>query len=219
MGVNMFKEKTGGVSFYVENNIGYIKLTNPIANKMNDEFFLELSEIVEMLDKSENVDKLYGIIVSGEGKHFSAGAEVERLQEMMVEVKSSNKEIFSLLPEGHIRDKRTFMKLGKLPVPVVAVIRGFCIGSGMELALACNVRIAEKKAKVGFPESTFGFFPALAGNVRTFEISGLQNAINMVFSGDIYKAYQLEDTGLFDYLVGKNEGMDLAVKLIKNGDV
>lgn len=208
------KEHYGNIDFYVEEEIGYIQLNYLPANKMTQDFFENLSLLVKELAESETVSQIKGIILKGAGKHFSAGADVDMLRAMMKEPAEDSLE--EGLPAGHVRDKKCFTLLQKLPVPVISVVTGFCIGSGLELALSCKIRIAEKKAKVGFPESTFGFLPALGGNVRTVKSAGLEKALDMVMSGNMYKADEIKDWGLFHYTVEKNEGIGLAKKIILN---
>lgn len=210
------KEHYGNIDFYEKEEIGYIELHYLPANKMTQDFFENLSMLVSELREAEILGYIKGIIIKGAGKHFSAGADVEMLKVMMKE--PQNDKIDGNLPIGHVRDKKCFTSLADLPIPVISVVSGFCIGSGLELALACKIRIAEKKSKVGFPESTFGFLPALGGNVRAIKSAGLEKALDMVLSGNIYDIEEIENWGLFHYVTEKNEGTSLAKEIIYKGE-
>lgn len=210
------KEHYGNIDFYVKEEIGYIELHYLPANKMTQDFFQSLSMLVSELSESDILGCIKGIILKGAEKHFSAGADVDMLKGMMKD--PSNDKNTGNLPIGHVRDKKCFATLAELPLPVISVVSGFCIGSGLELALACKIRIAEKKSKVGFPESTFGFLPALGGNVRTVKSAGLEKALDMVLAGNIYDIEEIENWGLFHYVTEKNEGTSLAKKIIYKGE-
>jgi enoyl-CoA hydratase/carnithine racemase len=113
------------LSWEIKDDIGFIMLTDPPENRMNSEFFAELNHLVnKMIPES----KASAIIIAGSGRHFSSGAE---LDDLFKAVEQKNSEIL-------IENYALLRKLSELTIPVIASIRGVCIGAALELALHCH---------------------------------------------------------------------------------
>lgn len=195
-----------------ENGILTLTMNAPGNNLMTADFFEAYESVMVQIEQKAKVGGIKGLIICGGGRHFSVGADVAALAE-----RSANEvydDTTGALPEGHIKQKHFFTFLRELPFPVVSVVTGFCIGSGSEIAVNSHYRIVEKGARVGQPESTFGILPALGGAARTIEICGMQNAYELVMSGELIPSEQAYDIGWADIFVAKKQGLSEALELI-----
>src|SRR5262249_59675964 len=93
-------------------------------------------------------------------------------------------------------------RIDKLPVPVVVAIQGFCLGGGLELALACHYRIAdrEESTRLGFPEVKLGIFPGLNGTVRSIQLAGPMDAMTTMLTGRMLRPAAAKAIRLIDQL-------------------
>lgn len=200
----------------LEKDNGILILTMDMEgnNLMTADFFREYESIMAEIEDQAAQGGCRGLIIQGAGRHFSVGADVDALSER------SAKEVFNEetgeLPEGHIKQKHFFTFLHKLPFPTVSVVTGFCIGSGSEIAVNCCYRVIEKNARVGQPESTFGILPALGGVARTIAICGIQNAYELVMSGELIPAEKAFEIGWADIFAAKKQGLAEALALIEH---
>lgn len=198
-----------------EDDILVITMQAPNNNLMTDDFFVEYDKVMDRVRQEKNVK---GLIIKGEGRHFSVGADVEGLakrSKISIDKMQSEQD----LPIDHIKQKSLFTDLQKLPFPVISVVTGFCIGSGCEIAINSDYRVCEASAKIGQPESTFGILPALGGIAKTVEVCGLANAMELVFSGELINAAKAYEIGWADIVCGKKEGLDKAFDLIREINV
>src|SRR5699024_8158102 len=100
-----------------------------------------------------------------------------------------------------------------IPKPTIALLNGFTLGGGLELALTCDIRIAEDHAKIGLPEVNLGLLPGGGGTQRLPRLVGSAKAKEMMFTGDPVKAAEARDLGIVNQVVGKGEGKEAAEKL------
>ncbi len=193
------------IDLHVNENIAFVTLNGPPRNEMNTAFFDMLKSFVSDLKGLENI---CGLIIQGAGRHFSSGADVAEIQKRGAEALESEK---SLLTDN----VESFSALGEMPYPSVAVVRGCCLGAGMELALACNYRIAEKNALFSLPEVTWGIMPGCGGTVRLPALVGKAEAVEMILTGRSVLADEAFDMGLIDESVQKGKGLDAAIEYIR----
>jgi enoyl-CoA hydratase len=152
-------------------------------NALNTAFFDELDHFVA----HEAADpQITSIVITGEGKAFVAGADIAE----MVNKSSAEAEAFSL------RGQATFKSLGTIAVPVIAAINGFALGGGLELALACDFRIASSTARFGQPEVNLGLIPGYAGTQRLPRLVGMGDALFMLTTGEMLTAADALRIGL-----------------------
>lgn len=158
---------------------------------------------LEALDSlGEAVTKLLlvpteAVIVCGRGRHFSSGADIDELLELTHG---------SWDAEGSLkRHRRAFDELEHSPVPVVAAISGCCLGVGLELALACHVRIAGDTAVLSLPEASFGLLPGCGGLVRLAQQCGSAVALELSLSGRLVSASEALSLGIVDQVVPRRE--------------
>ena len=188
-----------------EDGIFYLELIAPPANQTDRLFFQELTDIIPTLC---NTHTIRGLIIYGRGNHFSSGADIDELKAEMT------KNNVRIAEELMSRSVDLFNKLAELPYPVVAAIRGCCLGSGLELALSCNYRISTKNGLFSLPETTFALMPGCGGTVRLPRLVGRAKSIELILSGCSFLAEDGFKMGLIDCIVDKKELLEAAKKLI-----
>ena len=173
-----------------ENRITTIKINREKAlNALNEKTIVELHECIDQLSQSEDTKV---VVITGVGKKsFIAGADIT-----MFEGKSptSIRKIILELQE-------TLNKLEDLPFPVIASINGYCLGGGIELAMACDLRIASNTAIIGQPEIKLGLIPGAGGTQRLSRIVGTGRAKEIIFLGDNVDAESAKSFGLVNWVV------------------
>ncbi|WLR50272.1 enoyl-CoA hydratase-related protein [Bacillus tianshenii] len=172
------------VNYSTENKIGFIEIDSPPVNALDAEVLEELSNILDGI--SNEIDVL---VVSGAGdKAFVAGADIREFPQLSKEKGE----------EMCIRGQGVFNKLEALPQPVIAAIDGFALGGGLELALACDFRIATPSSKIGLPEVKLGIIPGYGGTQRLARLIGPGKAKQLIYSGEFVSAEQAEGIGLVE---------------------
>lgn len=187
----------------ITDNIGLITISRPKAmNALNSNFFNEMNS---MLDEVEKNGSLRAIIITGEGKAFVAGADIAEMSNF----KSPEGQNFSDIGQ------KVFSRFEKLSIPVIAAINGFALGGGCELALACDIRIASVKAKLGQPEVNLGLIPGYAGTQRLSRLIGMGNALYLLMTADMISAQRAFEMGLVQKVTEPEELLDEAMKIAK----
>lgn len=150
-----------------------ITIKRPEAlNALNDVVITEIGEAVDSLERDS---KVRGFILTGEGKAFVAGADIAKMKEFGVKEGTE----FSQLGQ------KVFRKLETSSLISLAAINGFCLGGGMELAMACDIRYASTNAKLGLPEVTLGLLPGFGGSQRLPRLIGVGRATELILTGDM----------------------------------
>ena len=183
--------------------IGYIKFNRPeVLNAVNIETVLEVEKAMQ--DFNTNKDVLV-IIITGEGKAFVAGSDISRLAQMdSLEAREYSK-----------IGQRVLSFMENMEKPVIAAINGFALGSGCEIAMACDIRIASEKAKFGQPEVKLGIIPGHAGSQRLPRLVGIGKAKELIFTGDIIDANEAMRIGLVNQIVSTETLMEEAENIAK----
>jgi enoyl-CoA hydratase len=144
------------------------------------------------------------VVVAGEGKAFSAGADIAE---------------FSALPDGKafgeflVHLEGAFARLSELPQPTVAAVHGVAYGGGMELALACDFRVAEERARFGLPEIKLGILPGAGGTQRTPRLLPPSVALRMILTGEPIGADDAHRLGFVEQVAPAGEGRRVAHEL------
>ncbi len=156
-------------------------------NVLTSEVLSELDQIIHDLENSDNVKLV--LFQSNKESGFLSGADVEALQNF-----ATTNEAMRAIETG----QTLFQRIEWLPMPTVAVIHGPCLGGGLELALACNYRIARDNSstKIGLPEIKLGLIPGWGGTQRLPKKVGLSNALSMILTGKHLSAHQAYRMGL-----------------------
>ena len=150
------------------------------------------------------------VIISGKSSGFIAGADVKAFAKVDGVASA----------EQHIkRVHEIFHRLEAMAFPTLAAINGFCLGGGLELALACNYRVAtdDRSTRLGFPEVKLGIFPAYGGTVRATRLLGDLKALELMLGGRTLDGRKAQRMGLVDLTVPKRQLRSAATKLITEG--
>ena len=197
------------------NGIAWLTLNQPPSNNMNAAFFRELSRLVD--DVLPHAD-FNALIIRGEGRHFSSGADLDDLLNR-VNKASDEPDVPLFLKENN----RTFLALNKLRVPVIAAIQGVCLGSALELALFCHFRICGETALLGLPEVSFNLMPGCGGTQLLPKLLTRASALSMMLGGANLNAREALQSGLVDRVVPNAELLtyceQLAGRIGRNYDV
>ncbi len=189
------------LKFYQDNQIGFLVLNRPPKNEMDAVFFAELSNFLKDILPGL---RLKGLVITGEGRHLSSGANVTELAEFV------QKKEFSYF-ENNINYLES---ISLCPFPVIAIINGLCLGSAFELTLACHYRIASHHALFAFPEITFNLMPGCGGTFFLPKLIGKTKAIELILSGRSVLADEALKLGIIDILTDKKNTTETAVQLI-----
>jgi 3-hydroxyacyl-CoA dehydrogenase/enoyl-CoA hydratase/3-hydroxybutyryl-CoA epimerase len=166
----------------------------------------ELGEIVKWAEESALKAEIKGLVlISGKKSSFIAGADIREF------------ESFDTLPaikEVVNQTLELFDRIEKLQVPVVAAIHGYCLGGGLELALACHYRIADREeaTRLGFPEVKLGIFPGLNGTVRSIALAGPVDAMTAMLTARMLRPSAAKAMGLIDQLVPTHHNLRWAAR-------
>lgn len=197
--------------YEVKNHIATITFNREEAlNALSSSFVTEINEAVSRAEADEDV---YVIVLTGSGKAFVAGADIEEMYPM------NGEQIFEF--SAHATNLN--LKLEKMAKPVIAAVNGFALGGGLELAMACDFRIVSDKAKMGLTETKLGVICGSGGTQRLCRIVGDGMAREMIYTGKIIDAQEALRIGLVNHVVQQEElidyVMELASKIVKNGQL
>lgn len=191
-------EKKRHWTFHIDvEKIGWLTLdvVGSGVNVLSREVIGQLEEIVVKIEAMDRAGELTGVaLLSGKASGFVAGADISEFDEMSDP---------AVLPEALKRTHALFARIEKIKAPFVAGISGFCVGGGLELALACHYRIAvnDDKTKFGFPEVKLGIFPGFAGTGRSIRQAGPIDAMQLMLTGRTLSASAAKRLNLVDRLV------------------
>jgi enoyl-CoA hydratase len=168
--------------------LALVTLNRPERRNAVDQAVVDaLHGVLDTLQADENVGAM---ILTGAGdKAFAAGADIAQLRE-----RRRREALMSI-------NSRLFQRVEEAPYPVIAAIRGFCLGGGCELALACDLRIAGESAKFGQPEVGLGIVPGAGATYRLPRLVGAGKARELVFTGRIVDAAEALRIGLVNQVV------------------
>jgi len=191
-----------------EKNIGIVTfdVTGDAMNTWTDEAF---SSFFRLLDELEKTNTLKGLIlISGKHDNFFAGANLKNLAQL-----SSPEEVLQTLELFH----GAFNRLEKLPMPTLSAIHGFCLGGGLELALACTARIAKegKTTMIGLPECNVGLLPGGGGTQRLPRLIG-PAAAELIVKGTMLSSPKALEMGIIDRLIPADGDLLAAAKEFLN---
>jgi enoyl-CoA hydratase len=191
--------KEEAVRYRREKNVGIITLNRPERlNAINPDL---LSGLINQLNVARQDEEVVSVILTGAGRSFCAGEDLKETQSGK-SLSQWTKEIDALQ-----ETQRVILKLGK---PLIAAIRGYAVGGGLEFALSCDIRIAAPDAKFGFPETGVGLTVTGAGTKLISQLVGLGKAKELVFTGEIIDAQQALQIGLVNRVVPADKLLDEA---------
>ena len=172
------------LSWKVEEGVAVVAIQRPPANALSRDLILEVDEMLTIVEKD---DSIRVILLYGDGRFFSAGADIKDF------MKVASGEEFSKLAEN---GQRVFERLESFSKPVIAAIHGAALGGGLELAMGCHIRYVSEDAKLGLPELQLGIIPGFAGTQRLPRYVGTAKAAEMLFTSEPISGIEAVQWGL-----------------------
>ena len=201
---------TANLQLRIQDQVAWIQIDRPTKlNALNRAVLEELNQVFSDLRTDTSVRV---IVLTGSGeKAFVAGADIAEFSEF------GPVEGRALAQKGQ---DAVFTFIEQMNKPVIAAINGFALGGGLELAMACHIRIASANAKMGLPETSLGVIPGYGGTQRLAQIIGKGRAMELILSCQMLAADQALDFGLVTQVVPQEELLPaaaaLAQKILKN---
>jgi len=191
------------ITLATADGIATLTINRPkVLNALNQEV---LGEISAALDQAKADDAVKALVVTGAGdKAFVAGADINELAKMNP---LGAKELAA-------RGQGVLAKFERLGKPTVAMVNGFALGGGLEMALACTLRTGSTTARVGLPEVSLGIIPGYGGTQRLTRIAGPGVAREWVLTGDMYDAAEAHRVGVFNRIFEPAELLDGTMKMV-----
>ncbi len=187
-----------------ESRVAILTINRP--DKMNT-FNREVwREIIKASDEIEEMEDLGAVIVNSSGKNFSAGVDLNHLKSA-----ANSDTIRKNLPW----EQAMYNRFEDFPVPVIAAVQGLCYGSGTELILACDIRVASRDARIAIPEVRFGLSPDMGGTTRLPRLVGPGQAKRLILACEEVDAEEARAIGLVEIVVEPEELIERAMKLAK----
>ena len=191
------------VRLSVDGAIATITMSRPEAmNALNGKVLAELKDAIQQVRANRGVRV---VILTGEGNAFIAGADIKAMQALAARPEKIR--AFTELGQSILRE------LEALPQPVIAAINGFALGGGLEVALACDLRIASSEARLGLPEVGLGILPGMGGTQRATRLAGRGVASELILTGDLIGAEEAARIGLVNRVVSPSQLMETARRL------
>ncbi|KPW05001.1 MULTISPECIES: enoyl-CoA hydratase [Pseudoalteromonas] len=189
------------IDLNIEGNVAVLTMNNPPANTWTQDTLTALKDTVTELNANKNV---YALVITGQGeKFFSAGADLNVFASGDKGVAATMSKVFG----------DAFEALTNFRGVSIAAINGYAMGGGLEVALACDIRIAEEQAQMALPEAKVGLLPCAGGTQNLAWLVGEGWAKRMILCGERLKAEKAREIGLVEEVVGAGESLAAAMKL------
>ena len=190
----------------IEQNERIQQITINRESKLNALNKATLSELHIALSEAFNNPEIGGIIITGAGqKAFAAGADIAEFEHLDI----------NGAREMAIRGKTlVFDLIENAAKPVIAAINGFALGGGLELAMACHIRIAANSAKMGLPEVSLGLIPGYGGTQRLTRLIGPGKALELIMTADMITAEEAYQFGLINHVVPQEDLLPKAMEIL-----
>lgn len=183
--------------------VATITIERPPANALSSGVLKELSAV---LDEVEDNSEVRVILIHGEGRFFSAGADIKEFTTI-----ESGEDFSNLATYG----QNLFERMEKFPKPIIAAIHGAALGGGLELAMSCHFRLVAENAKLGLPELQLGLIPGFAGTQRLPRYVGTARAAEMLFTSDPITGLEAVQYGLANHAFPEEQLLENAYKMAK----
>ena len=192
----------------VMNRIAVLTIDHPPVNSFNTQVTTELNQAIDELLVD---DEVKAIVITGGGTNaFVAGADIPEILALLDQPGG--------LQVASEQGQQLFLEVENAAKPVIAAINGYCLGAGLELAMACHMRICSDRARLGQPEINLGIIPGWGGTQRLPLLVGKGKAIEMILTGDMITAQEAYRIGLVNKVVPAGavlkEAQGLARKIV-----
>jgi enoyl-CoA hydratase len=184
-----------------QDNIAAITIQRPPANALSSGLLRELSAVLDEIEPDRSIKV---VIIHGEGRFFSAGADIKEFTTV-----SSSDDFAKLGKYG----QDLFDRMEKFSKPIIAAIHGAALGGGLELAMASHIRLVSETAKLGLPELQLGLIPGFAGTQRLPKYVGTARAAEMLFTSEPITGLEAVQYGLANHAYPEAEVLENAYKL------
>ena len=175
-----------------KNQIGIVTVNRPKElNSMNSETRKELALAFEELELDDNIN--VSVLTGSPGKAFIAGADIKEFSKMKIKDRKTMKE-----------DWRVTDVISDSSKPIIAMINGFCLGGGLEIAMACDLRTASNNSKLGQPEINIGIIPGAGGTQRLTRLVGEGRSMELILTGNMISAAKAESWGLVNLVTDED---------------
>ena len=193
--------QSGAIEHIIQNHVAIVTMNNPPANTWTAESLLELKQLVLTLNDNKDV---YSLVLTGKGdKFFSAGADLKLFASGDKAVAVDMSRLFG----------EAFETLSSFRGVSIAAINGYAMGGGLEVALACDIRIAEEQAVLALPEAKVGLLPCAGGTQNLTALVGEGWAKRMILCGEQLTSEQALTIKLVEEVVSKGNALDAAISL------
>jgi enoyl-CoA hydratase/carnithine racemase len=177
------------ITVIIAERIAIVTLNNPPANTLNSSVLKELDQVFGELEAE---DAAGVIILTAAGRFFCAGGDIKELAQLNTAAQGA---------DLSRRGQALLNRIERFDKPVIAAINGVCLGGGLELAMACHIRVAAAGAPLGLPEISLGLIPGFGGTQRLPRIIGPSQAAELILTGEPITAEQAFDLGLVNRVV------------------
>ena len=183
--------------------VAHITINRPKQlNALNKETIIELNDAINKADQNRAVKCL--ILTGADNKAFVAGADIKEFAHF------NEEEGANLAKDGQYM---LFSLLENLSTPSIAAVNGFALGGGLELAMACHIRVASHNAKMGLPEVSLGVIPGYGGTQRLTQLVGKGKAMEMITTAGMITAEEAKEWGLVNHVCSYDQLIPTCVKL------
>jgi len=173
--------------------IGVVTVSRPEQlNSMNSATRSEMAEAFETMEEDADVSVV--VLTGASGKAFIAGADIKEFSEMSLQTRDEME-----------KDWRVTKVISNMTKPVIAMIDGFCLGGGLEIAMSCDLRTSSKKSKLGQPEINIGIIPGAGGTQRLTRLVGEGRAMEMILTGRMITAEEAHQYGIVNFIFDSGE--------------
>ncbi|MGN7476864.1 enoyl-CoA hydratase [Solibacillus silvestris] len=191
------------LSWKVEEGVAIATISRPPANALSQGLIQDVNALLDAVEKDEAVRV---IVIHGEGRFFSAGADIKEFTSVQ-----SGEEFAGLAKNG----QDVFERVETFNKPIIAAIHGAALGGGLELAMGCHMRFVTETAKLGLPELSLGLIPGFAGTQRLPRYVGVAKAAEMMFTSDPISGTEAVEWGLANRAFPDEELIPETLKIAK----
>ncbi|MED4016266.1 enoyl-CoA hydratase [Sutcliffiella cohnii] len=184
-------------------HVAVVTISRAPANALSSSVLKELTLLLDELEKNDNVRV---ILLHGEGRFFSAGADIKEFTTV-----STGEQFSELAKYG----QQLFERMENFSKPIIASIHGAALGGGLELAMGCHIRLVSKTAKLGLPELQLGLIPGFAGTQRLPRLIGTPKALELMLTSDPITGEEAVQWGLANKAFEEDELFDESLKMAK----